>query len=407
MPKYLTALPDSGKGWCLYSGAKTVASGRELEELMGKRTDVVIGYPTALVSTFSVTLPTSDSSLFDAMAYAQIEKRGLGSGSHEATVFDYDIFEQREGETVLVVHVVRKDLPDDLIHTNAAGYAPSALLRTSPNNGCVLWQEHKRYVLAVFHDAQLVHTQVLSGSGDIGASTAQELNLTFLSLQADEVMEGTLPTGCLVTIAGLSREQQSAFSETLNIPVTFGEGAATETSIKIREKLTPHPVVLARKRRKALRRNLLIAALGLVVYAITGFFVWKSTVKTREKIAALEEQIAIIEPDVRIVQEEELRWRSLDAAFDMKFFPVVQLSRVTSALPGSGVVVREFRTSGKSIRVRGQARDVQLANRLLEDLNAMDEFAGYQWNMPNPKVENDNTASFEIEGKPVDAGTDS
>ncbi len=407
MPRFVTALPDTGKGWCLYSGSKSIASGRDLDELIGKRSDVVIGLPTAMVSTFSVTLPTSDSSLFETMAYAQIEKRGLGSGSHDGTVFDYDVFEQREGETILVVHVLRKDLPDDLIHTNAAGYAPSSLLRERPADGCFLWQEHKRTILAVFHDARLVHTQVLSGVGDIGAATAQELNLTLMSLQADDVMEGTLPSGCVVSIGDVPREQQEEFSEKLRIPSTFTENSTPESRVKVRERLTPHPVILARKRRRSLKRNLLIAAAALVVYALIGFYVWQDAVKTREKIAALEKQNAIIEPDVQLIQMEEQRWVVLEPAFDMKFFPVVQLSRVTSALPGSGVVVREFRTSGKSIRIRGQARDVALANRLLEDLNAMDEFASYQWNMPNPRVESDNTATFEIEGKPTDAGTDS
>ena len=70
-------------------------------------------------------------------------------------------------------------------------------------------------------------------------------------------------------------------------------------------------------------------------------------------------------------------------------------------------MIREYRTSGRNIRLRGQARDVQLANRLLEDLQAMEEFEAYDWSMPNPRVERNNTATFEIEGKPKNAGADS
>jgi len=36
----------------------------------------------------------------------------------------------------------------------------------------------------------------------------------------------------------------------------------------------------------------------------------------------------------------------------------------------------------------------------------MDEFKAYDWSMPNPKVEQNNTATFEIEGKPKNSGTD-
>jgi len=107
------------------------------------------------------------------------------------------------------------------------------------------------------------------------------------------------------------------------------------------------------------------------------------------------------------IQQISQRWIRLEPAFEKSWFPLVQLNSFTSALPGSGVVVREFRTTGRSLRIRGQARDVQLANRLLEDLKAMEAFSAYEWSMPNPKVEKNNTATFEIEGKPSNAGADS
>ena len=70
-------------------------------------------------------------------------------------------------------------------------------------------------------------------------------------------------------------------------------------------------------------------------------------------------------------------------------------------------MIREYRTTGRNIRVRGQARDVQLANRLLEDLRGMSGFESYEWIMPNPRMEKNNTATFEIEGKLKNEGADS
>jgi hypothetical protein len=37
----------------------------------------------------------------------------------------------------------------------------------------------------------------------------------------------------------------------------------------------------------------------------------------------------------------------------------------------------------------------------------MTEFARYEWSMPNPRVERNNTATFEIEGKLKNEGADS
>ena len=65
-------------------------------------------------------------------------------------------------------------------------------------------------------------------------------------------------------------------------------------------------------------------------------------------------------------------------------------------------MIREFRTSGKSIRIQGRARDVQLAFNFENDLKANEAFAAYEWNMPQPRVEQNNTATFDIQGKPVE-----
>lgn len=120
----------------------------------------------------------------------------------------------------------------------------------------------------------------------------------------------------------------------------------------------------------------------------------------------LERSVALAEPDVERVRQAEQRWQALQPSFDKSLFPVVQLSRLTSALPGSGVVIREYRTSGRDIRVRGQARDVQLANQLVEDLRNMEAFRSYEWSMPNPRMEKNNTATFEIVGKLKHEGTE-
>ena len=67
---------------------------------------------------------------------------------------------------------------------------------------------------------------------------------------------------------------------------------------------------------------------------------------------------------------------------------------------------RQFETRGTSVYVRGQARDVQLAARLKEEIEGDPAFSVYQWNMPNPKVDQNNTATFEIQGTPKNGTTE-
>ena len=153
-------------------------------------------------------------------------------------------------------------------------------------------------------------------------------------------------------------------------------------------------------------KTLIGLAVGLMIYLVVGVWFWKKAKTTGQEVTSLERQVEILRPDVERIELSEQRWKILEPAFDKDFFPMIQLNRITSALPGSGVVVREFKTNGRGIRLRGQARDVQLANRLVEDLRAIDGFEAYEWSMPNPKVEKNNTATFEIEGKPKNAQPD-
>ena len=106
------------------------------------------------------------------------------------------------------------------------------------------------------------------------------------------------------------------------------------------------------------------------------------------------------------IQRTEQRWRELEPAIDLRYYPLVQLNEVTKAMPGSGVLLREFETRGTSIFVRGAAKDVQMAFTLVEDLKKSPELSVYEWNMPKPKVESNSSATFEIQGKPKHAGTD-
>lgn len=403
----VAAIPAPDKGWLLVSGERELGQHVDLHALVGKRGDVTIGVPASLSSTFPVALPSTDASLHASMIFAQAEKRGLTGAGEGNSLIDYDLLDhEREGDTFAVSVV--EDLPPDLVVKGANGYATSAMLRPKPKGGCRLWQEWGRFVLAIYSDGLPLHVQVLSGEPQVNAATAQEVSLIFLSLRGDPVMEDRMPSSMELSIPGVSPEVAAEFSHALDMPVTVVEpSSAVESHLTQRDKLIPLEVTRHRRKKKAGKRTAAILTAAFIVYCVAAVWIWVKSRNTAAEVRSLERQISIVEPDVEHIQQVEQRWKRLEPAFEKSWFPLVQLSRITSALPGSGVVVREFRTSGRSIRVTGQARDVQLANRLLEDLQAMEEFSSYNWTMPNPKVEKNNTATFVISGEPKNAGADS
>ncbi|MDF1825567.1 MAG: hypothetical protein P1U68_13050 [Verrucomicrobiales bacterium] len=407
MSAQLTAFPAATSGWLLLKGSEVIARADTPVELAGRRADVVIGLPAAFVSTFSVVLPVTDSSLHGSMIYAQLEKRGFAAPAGQETVYDFVSVKRDASEETFAVSVV-SNLPEELILGNATGYAPTASLQPAPAGGARLWCEHGRLVFGIYAGDVPVQVQKLSGVAEVNAATAREISLILLSLSGDEALKSSLPTGVEMNVPDVGVEALAQFEEALGLPLSGRhEGVASRSNPEGRERLLPTSVLQSRRSKRTKRKVFATLSVLLVAYLVLASWLWVKGKGAVREIESLERQIAIVEPDVTRIQQVEQRWLRLEPAFEKSWFPLVQLNRFTSALPGSGVVVREFRTSGRSIRIRGQARDVQLANRLIEDLRGMDGFASYEWSMPNPSVDKNNTATFEIEGKPKNAGADS
>ncbi len=407
MSDQVIALPAPEKGWVMYQDGKEISRNDRLAGLIGNRVGVSIGFPASQIATFPVVMPAVDAEFHENMVHSQVEKRGLigrSTGENGEVLFDFTIVAQSAQENTFAVSVV-SGVGGELIVPNAGNYQSSAALYSCEPGGCLLWKERGRLVLAIYSGKEPVHLQMLGGGAEIGESVAREVNLILLGLNGEPAMSGCLPSSLELLIIGGEEEGIQSFSDHLSIPVKVLSRPVVARS-RDSERLLPGAVTRIRQARRRRRQATLIGCIVLVVYLVGIAWLWVKARDTEAKIESLEKQIAIVEPDVDWIQRVDQRWRNLEPAFEKSWFPVVQLSRITAALPGSGVVIREFRTSGRNIRIRGQARDVQLANRLLEDLQALDDFSQYDWSMPNPGVEKNNTATFDIEGKPKNAGAE-
>ncbi len=386
-----------------------MSESRELAELAGQGADTVVGVPATHATTFAIRLPTTNASLFASMVASQIEKRGLAHrGDAALTPHAYHVIEQSGSETLLSIDVLSEDFPEALCLPRALGYAPAARLLKLPEDRLLVWREHQRLVLAVTHHGELCHVQALSAEPTLNLAAAQEINLTTLSLQA----EGLVNDAPVLLVAGpwvdADEGDRDAFEKALLMPAEFQSDPvpAQATAGALAEGFLPAPVVRARRRRGTTRRRIVAGAIAALVYLVAGSFLWLHARAREAEISDLTRQVEATRPEVAAIQESEARWRELEPAFDLHYYPVVQLNEITRAMPGSGVVVREFRTRGREITVEGRARDVQMAFRLKEDLEKNEFFRAYTWNMPQPRVERDNTVTYRIQGQPKHEGTD-
>lgn len=410
MSRHKIALPDEDRGWILRTGRKAEPSdGRDLSDLAGSGTDVIVGVPAWLCTIFSLKVPTTDSSLFPGMVASQIERRGLSHrGESASTPHQFRVVEQSGEETWLSVDVLSEEFPDSLCLPRAEGYAPSGRLFRVPEGQLVLWREHNRLVLSANRLGNLVHLQVLSCEPELGAASAQEINLTTLSLQAEGLLVDETPDLIVAgPVAATSGEGRRAFEKALLVPCDFRtDPLDLVSSPQTDERFLPLPVREARLRRARARRRTLVALAAAAVYAVAGTWVWLHAKKTEATIAGLEARVEEMRPEVAEIQETEARWRELEPAMDLHYYPLVQLNEFTRVMPGSGVLVREYETKGRDISISGSARDVQMAFRLKEDLEKNPFFKAYAWSMPQPRVERNNMATFQIQGRPKNEGTD-
>jgi hypothetical protein len=350
-----------------------------------------------------VTLPTTDATLFETMIFSQIEKRGLTAGSMDDTAFEFEVVHQEGNETLLSVDVLSPEFPEAWCLPRAAGYSPSARLLHLPENKLLIYREHRRLVLAANRHGRLTHLQALSAEPVLNAASAQEVNLTVLSLEG----EGLIGENPELMVMGKfeSGDGWEEFERTLVMPVELtSEPPQPRNNPDLQNSFLPALVRQARSRRSTGRQRLTIGLIAAAAYIAAGLLLWFYAQSTKKTIALLEQEVSETRPGVEEIVQSEGRWRELEPAFNLHYYPLVQLNEITRVLPPSGVLIREFETKGTAIFVRGQARDVQLAARLKEEIENNQAFGAYQWNMPNPKVDQNNTATFDIQGTPKNAG---
>lgn len=391
------AVPSSDGGWDLYRRGSKVRSAPDLKELAGSGAGVTVAVPAQYASTFLVSLPTTDSSMFSDMAFAQIERRGLARESEGEVVFDHHAIGHEGNKTDLSVDVLSAEFPETWSLPKADAYVASARVLEMPDDKLMVWREHKRLVLAANHGGRVTHVQVVSAGTKLGEAVAQEINLTALSLQGEGAI-GENPD--LVVVGEFSRDECEAFEKASVLPVEFAPERRVRTSVATSDPgLTPAAVRHARQRRSSGRRRNVVLALVAMFYAAAMYLVWDFSKKRAAEIEDLRADVELIRPAAEQVQQARERWEALEPAVDLKFYPLVQLNQITRVMPPSGLVIREFQTKGRNVRIRGRARDAQLAFRFEEGLEANEALADYQWNMPNPKVERDNSATFEVQGE--------
>jgi len=116
------------------------------------------------------------------------------------------------------------------------------------------------------------------------------------------------------------------------------------------------------------------------------------------QIPQLEKQVSQTKDVAERVQQAQARWNTLRPVLEPKRYPLVHLTHIARVMPGGGVRINDFASKIKEVVVKGEARDAASAYEMLRLLQADEELKVYNWSMPQPSVQRDSRATFEIKG---------
>jgi hypothetical protein len=332
------------------------------------------------------------------MIAAQLERRGIRSPGVEGSLYRWHQLGHVGSQAILSVDVLSEPFPADLISHQAIDYTPALRLCQLPSGHVVIIEEQGELLLAVSHQGWLLHSHIFAQRPTTAATLTQELHLTRLSLQA---LPGVEPFNAITLVGDWDAELVNHLCQQVGMPVQVVERLAPQADTHSKNTLLPRPVKLARaaaaKRRKWLRL-MLLALLGLAALVILG---WLHVNSMQKQLADIAKETEQTRAPAAVVRETATRWKAMQPALEPKRYALVIMNQITSILPPSGVVIRKFEFKMDAIEIKGEARDAQTAFQFLEDLKKHKDLGSrWDWNMPQPSVRDNKSATYNIQAKP-------
>jgi len=378
-----------------WGGLAPESSGLTREEASNLSDISHIGLPGTSCRTIAVSIPIpSSQEELDEMVLSQLGRRGLdgdGSGVHRATYIS------RVGDRAIIsIDLLEKDLPAELSSHRVEDFAPALRYYLLPEGAVVIMREHGNTVLALGHQGHLAHAHVLGSETTSQEQIAQEVVTTLLSLDSVGLTAGV---NSIVLVGAFSSEEASYLTRRTGMPTTV-ERPSPPHLYRPPEGRSLLPVSVEEARQSVGRmrriRSFLLLGLGLYMAFLVGLLIYAKAMNLRKgTLTRQQAQTAPVAAEVRGLAE---RWKAFQPVISYRKFPVYVLAEVNRILPASGLVVLEFESSASGIKMKGTAKDTQAAFGLLESLKGSPNLSSYNWSMPQPQVDQDNTASFHIHG---------
>ena len=286
-----------------------------------------------------------------------------------------------------------QDLPAEMLHRSATGFEPSVSLYPLPPDHLVIYKELGRYVAVFTRGKRLLHAAVLT-SRHLNAHAVAEIQQLLEALRSNLLLPGLKGIQVWTEI---SATFLSSLQQTLGIAVHAAARPSPELPLESSE-LLPPVVATARTEHQKSRRQWQLTALALTLVFLA-FGAWVGAILLREQ--KLNQQLAKIaqhQPEVESARQAQLRWSALEEAVSPDHYPIEVFHQVVSLLPPEGIRFKEFSMNRETVVISGEASSLNHASKFQNDVKNSQPLQRYSFNAPQPMVQEDNRATFRIEG---------
>jgi len=362
----------------------------------GDLTDIPPGGLTMLFPVRSVTavpmrVTSDDEALFPDLAALHAERLGLRPDLMAGQLTDVFVVSRETENTALLPIFLRSPEEGDLPRRAPKGFDISARAWPVPGEALAIWMEFGRWVFAVYHHGKLAYCQATAvDSAQPDASLAREIRLSLMQLG----MQGLQfqPTR-VVFWNHHPTADPAALKAVFQLPVEVTPRPAPVMPEPL-SKLLPADVRAARKtaqRRRAITVGAVAAItayLGLIGWL--GYGLWQTTSEAR-KMAAQAELVA---PEGDAYTLHVTKWNELAQAIDLRHGPLDILHRIATCIPpNSGLRLKSAEISATSIKLQGEAQQLQAVNGFSLNLSKHNDLAHFTWQTPEP---NQSTRGWEF-----------
>lgn len=383
---------------------RLVRKGPDPAAAAGPAARVIVALPISESLTFAFWLPHAEAELYEPMVLSQLEKRGLASRS--GAVFDYAVIAQEEGRALVRVTVLPGSFPASLSFSKAHRYVVSADVFPLPENRITLWRERDALVLVATRGERLVYTQVLDhGEQAALADVAREVAVIRMALEMEEVVEAFEGVTLWEAFPEWRGDDGKAFDweKALGLPVEVAPiplpSAGHIELASGRSKLLPIPLQDAQLARLRRHRFVRFGAMAGIGYVGLVFLLWVYLHSLQSKSERMGAAITRDKPAAAALEKTAASWRAIEPAVNPNLYIIEQFYQCSSVLPEVGIRLNVFEANGPFIRIKGTGRNAPEIYRYVRELRKSRRLAGYRWNVAPPKLKQDDSADFQIEGK--------